>query len=45
MLSLTGPLSVDKHLKMAREATWDLRARWYDLGVQLGIGVGTLEVN
>ena len=35
---------MDKHLKMVREATWDVRAKWYDLGVELGINVGTLEV-
>ena len=40
----TGPLSVDKHLKTAREATWDIRASWHGLGVELGIKVGTLEV-
>ena len=39
------PLSVDKHLKMVREATWDVRPKWCNLGVQLGINVGTLEVN
>ena len=42
---LTGPLSVDKHLKMVREATWDVRAQWYDTGVELGISVGTLQVS
>ena len=42
---LTGPLSVDKHLKMVREATWDVRAQWYDIGVELGISVGTLQVS
>ena len=40
----TGPLSVDKHLKTVREATWDIRAKWHGLGVELGIKVGTLEV-
>ena len=42
--SLTGPLNVDKHLKIVREAVWELRARWQDLGFQLGIPMGTLEV-
>ena len=43
-LPLTGPLNVDKHLKVVREATWGVRAQWYDLGVELGISVGTLQV-
>ena len=42
---LTGPLSVDKHLKMVREVIWDVRAKWRDLGVELDINVGTLEVS
>ena len=41
----TGPLSVDKHLKMVREVTWDVRAHWYDIGVELKINLGTLEVS
>ena len=36
---------MDKHLKIVREATWDVRAQWRDLGVELGINVGTLNVN
>ena len=39
----TGPLSVDKHLKMVREATWDARSKWRDIGLELGIDVSTLE--
>ena len=35
---------MDKHLKMVREAIWDVRAKWRDLGVELGINMGTLEV-
>ena len=35
---------MDKHLKTVREATWDVRAKWCDLGVELGITMGTLEV-
>ena len=42
---LTDPLSVDKHLKMVREVIWDVRAKWYNLGVQLVVNVGTLEVS
>ena len=40
----TDPLSVDKHLKMIREVTWDVRAHWYDIGVELNVGDGTLKV-
>ena len=40
----TGPLSVDKHFKTVREATWNVRAQWRRLGVQLGISVGMLNV-
>ena len=35
---------MDKYLKTVRAATWDVRAKWRDLGVELGINVGTLEV-
>ena len=44
--SLTGPPSthVDKHLKIMRETTWAVRAKWRDIGVELKIDVGTLEV-
>ena len=41
----TGPLNVDKHLKMVREVTWDVRAKWYDIGVELKVNLGTLEVS
>ena len=43
-ISPTGPLSVDKHLKMVREAVWEIRANWRNLGTDLGITMGTLEV-
>ena len=36
---------MDKHLKTVRETTWDVRAKWRDIGVELGISVGTLEVS
>ena len=35
---------MDKHLKTVRETTWDVRAKWRVIGVELGISVGTLEV-
>ena len=45
LISHTGPLSVDTHLKAVRQTTWDVRAQWYDLGVELGVNVGTLKVS
>ena len=45
LFPLTDPLSVDKHLKIVRKATWDVRVKWYNLGLQLGIDVGTLNVS
>ena len=44
-LLITGPLSMDKHLKIVREATWEIRAKWYDLGTELEIKDGTLQVS
>ena len=35
---------MDKYLKTVRAATWDMRAKWRDLGVELRINMGTLEV-
>ena len=35
---------MDKHLKVVREVTWDVRSQWYNLGLELGISVGTLQV-
>ena len=40
----TDALSVDKHLKLVREATWDVRAQWYRLGGELNVSNGTLKV-
>ncbi|XP_064388252.1 uncharacterized protein LOC135336416 isoform X2 [Halichondria panicea] len=31
------PLSVDQHLKVVRETTWEARAKWKCLGEQLGV--------
>ena len=36
---------MDKHLKVVREAVWDVRAKWYHLGVELGVEVETLDVS
>ena len=35
---------MDKHLTRVRKVIWDIRAKWLDLGVGLGINIGTLEV-
>ena len=40
----TGPPSVDKHLKVVRENTWDARSNWYNLGVKLKFNAETLKV-
>ena len=40
----TEPLSVDQHLKVVREATWEARAKWKCLGEELGVTMGKLEV-
>ena len=40
----TGALLVDKHLKIVREVTWDARAKWNDLGLELKVSDGTLKV-
>ncbi|XP_064398478.1 uncharacterized protein LOC135345065 isoform X3 [Halichondria panicea] len=37
------PLSVDQHLKVVREATWDARAKWQCLGEELGASIGKLH--
>ena len=41
----TGPLNVEKHLRVVRQAIWDVRAKWYNLGVELEVKVETLEVS
>ena len=38
-------MKVDEHLRIVREALWNVRAKWYDLGVELGVNVETLEVS
>ena len=45
MPTLTGLLEMDKHLKAVRRSLWDMRANWRDLGAELGITVGTLDVS
>ena len=41
----TDTLSVDTHLKTVIEATWEVRAQWHDLGVELKIKEGMLKVS
>ena len=36
---------MDEHLKIVREAAWDARSKWRDLGVELKIDFGTLGVS
>ncbi len=43
-LLATDPLSVDQHLKVVREATWETRAKWQCLGEELRITIGKLQV-
>ncbi len=40
----TDPLSVDQHLKVVREATWEARAKWQCLGEELRVTMGKLQV-
>ena len=35
---------MNKHLKIVRGVVWNMRASWRDLGVELGISVGALDV-
>ena len=37
-------LDVNKHLTMVRKHTWDLRADWFDLGLELGVTATKLQV-
>ena len=45
LVLFTGSLSVDQHLKMVREATWDVRSKWRLFGLELGIDMSTLDVS
>ena len=36
---------MDKHLKIVREVTWEVRSKWYDLGIELRVSDGTLKVS
>ncbi len=44
-ICITGPLCVDKHLKVVREDTWEVRASWKRVGLQLGIVWTKLDVS
>ncbi len=43
-LLATEPLSVDQHLKVVRETTWEARANWQCLGEELKVTMGKLQV-
>ncbi len=36
---------VTSSLKVMRSALWEVRAEWRDLGIELGITVGTCDVS
>ena len=42
MLFFPGELSIDD-LGDVLEAVWEARAKWYNIGLKLGISVGTLD--
>ena len=42
MLYLAGKLTID-HLGDVLEAVWEARVKWFNIGLKLGISVGTLN--
>ena len=42
---LNTPLNVTDHLRPLTNVLWDVRPRWYHLGIQLNIDQPTLEVS
>ena len=42
---LNTPLNVTDHLRLLTNVLWDVRPRWYHLGIQLNIDQPTLEVS
>jgi hypothetical protein len=42
MLYFAGKLIID-HLGDVLEAVWEARVKWYNIGLKLGISVGTLD--
>ena len=44
-LGLNTPLNVTNHLRPLTNVLWDVRPRWYYLGIQLNIDQPTLEVS
>ena len=44
-LYIDKPLNVTDHLKLLTNVLWDVRPRWYHLGVQLNVDQPTLEVS
>ena len=41
---ISDQLNVDDHLKEVRLATREVRAKWYDLAIELNIEEGTRKV-
>ncbi len=41
----TDPRNCTSHLKVVRSELWDVRAKWRDLGIDLGIHVDTCDVS
>ena len=39
----TGPFLTVDDLASVRRAVWDGRAKWYDIGLELGLTAGTLD--
>ena len=44
-LGLNTPLNVTDHLRPLTNVLWEVRPRWYHLGIQLNIDQPTLEVS
>ena len=44
-LGLNTPLNMTDHLRPLTNVLWDVRPRWYHLGIQLNIDQPTLEVS
>ena len=43
-ISDTAPLNVIDHLRPVRSVLWDVRWKWFNLGVELDIDEPTLQV-
>ena len=38
-------MSVHKHLETLKKMTGEIRSKWFDLGVELGISINSLQVH